>query len=94
MRSVYLLPVPGILGISGMLGMLSLTLWNADLKLSERVPTLLVKKPSACCHTGAFFRSFNFNKDGNKASEKASLASLGSKLGKWSMLMTLMDGLS
>jgi len=44
---------------------------------------------SACCHTRTFRQSFNCIKLGNNAALKASDASLGSRDGRWSMLMTL-----
>lgn len=56
---------------------------------SGRVATLSLKSFSACCQTRTFFQSLRPSRLGSRAALKASDASRGSKLGRWSMLMTL-----
>lgn len=56
---------------------------------SGSVATLSLNSFSACCQTRTFFQSFKPIKLGSSAALKASEASRGSRLGRWSMLMTL-----
>lgn len=72
-QAVHLLPIPGILAA---------IFWNVELMLSGKVPTLVLKRSSACCQTRLPFRSLSVSKDGNSACENASLDSLGSKEGR------------
>ena len=56
------------------------------------VATFSLNSFSAPSHTLADFLSLSFIRLGSKAELKASLASLGSKLGRWSIEMTLSGG--
>ena len=62
---------------------------SSDYCLEGSVATFSWNSFSACCQTRTFCQSFRPSRLGSKSALKASDASRGSKLGKWSMLMTL-----
>jgi len=64
----------------------------AESLLWGSVATFSLNSLSAPIHTLALCLSFNFIKLGRSAELNDSLASLGNKLGKWSMEMTLSGG--